>query len=658
MFDMGGERAGGVWIGRDVTKLRQVEKSLAQAERLSSLGEVVAGVAHELNNPLSGVVGYAELLRTNAEDPAQIADLVRIVDSALRCQKIVYKLLSFARKHAPEKKSQSLNDCVAKVLDLKSYHLRSSQIETVLELDPALPNTCFDFHQVDQVILNLLNNAEQACRAIRGSGTIVMRTGVEATRSMSRWRTTGPACRKACANACSTRSSRPRISVSGTGLGLSVSYGIVQEHGGTIEVHPALSGSGARFRVSIPIVEGEEISEDDSDAATNQEDNPLRGRRILVAEDEPMVLELFDRLLSREGVEVTLAHDGEEAWGELEDQEFDLVVADLCMPNVSGQEFYERVAEERPEMLHRFVFATGDLARKETLALPRGPAQPDPDQASRGRDRPPHADPGSLDPCRMRRMDDDAREEQTSTDKRADSGAPGGRNAGQFEDYPLSRQEYINVMVHFYRAEVARSTSWRQRLDATTNWAVLTTAAMLSFTASSPDHPHIILLLSSLVVFAYLIIEARRFRYFEVYRARVRMLEENFLLPVIIRKLESPMGTWREMVANDLDLPKYKTTLVEAVGFRLRRNYSFIFVILLGGWFVKLSMHPEFVTSPAEFWNRMAVGPFPPSVVALLRPGVLRVVDPGDVVGPPRPWRITRGRDRRPREANLEQWKC
>jgi len=372
LSDTSGERAGGVWIGRDVTKLRQVEKSLAQAERLSSLGEVVAGVAHELNNPLSGVLGYAELLRTNAEDPAQIADLARIVDSALRCQKIVYKLLSFARKHAPEKKYQSLNDCVAKVLDLKSYHLRSSQIETKLELDPALPNTSFDFHQVDQVILNLLNNAEQASRSIRGSGTIVMRTGVAGQAVYVEVEDDGPGVPEAVRERVFDPFFTTKDIGEGTGLGLSVSYGIVQEHGGTIEARPARSGSGACFRVSIPIVDGAEMPNDDSGGGADRKDQPLRGRRILVAEDEPMVLELFDRLLSREGVEVTLAHDGEEAWAELNAQDFDLVVADLCMPNVSGQEFYERVAEERPELLCRFVFATGDLARKETLAFLEG----------------------------------------------------------------------------------------------------------------------------------------------------------------------------------------------------------------------------------------------------------------------------------------------
>ena len=194
---------------------------------------------------------------------------------------------------------------------------------------------------------------------------------------------------------------------------------------------------------------------------------------------------------------------------------------------------------------------------------------------------------------------------------------PTGPATARFEDYPLSRQEYISVMVHFYRGEVHRSTAWRARLDTTTNWAVLTTAAMLSFTFAARDEgTHIILLLTSLIILAYLSIEARRYRYFEVYRARVRMLEENFLIPVITRQLESPMGSWREMVAMDLDLPKYKTTFLEAMGFRLRRNYMFIFIIILGGWLVKLTIGTSFVSSWGEFWNRMAVGPFPSWFVA------------------------------------------
>jgi len=185
-----------------------------------------------------------------------------------------------------------------------------------------------------------------------------------------------------------------------------------------------------------------------------------------------------------------------------------------------------------------------------------------------------------------------------------------------FEDYPLTRQEYISVMVHFYRVEVHRSTSWRQRVDATTNWAVVTMAGMLSFSFASPANPHILLLLSNLVIVSYLIIEARRYRYFEVYRARVRMLEENFLIPVVTRQLESPMITWREMVAMDLDLPKYKTTMLEAVGFRLRRNYMAIFLIILGGWLVKVAVHPPAYTLH-QFWDNIAVEMIPAWAVAV-----------------------------------------
>ncbi len=170
-------------------------------------------------------------------------------------------------------------------------------------------------------------------------------------------------------------------------------------------------------------------------------------------------------------------------------------------------------------------------------------------------------------------------------------------------------------MVHFYRAEVARSTSWRERLDATTNWAVLTSAGMLSFTFASTGHSHVLLLLSNLIIVAFLLIEARRYRYFEVYRARVRMLEENFLLPIITRQLDSPMTSWNEQVARDLDRPKYKTAFYRAVGFRLRRNYAFIFIILLGGWLVKLAMHPTYAKSLVEIYYRTAVGSIPPSIV-------------------------------------------
>ena len=366
--DADGAVAGRVWIARDVTRLRHAERSLQQAERLSSLGEVVAGVAHELNNPLSGVVGYAELLRMHAADREQVRDLDRIVESALRCQRIVLKLLSFARRHPPEKKSHDLNECVRKVLDLKSYHLRSSRIATRLELDPQLPRTSFDFHQIEQVILNLLNNAEQAVGPMRGAGSIVLRTGSSAGDVFVEVRDSGPGVPHAIRERIFDPFFTTKELGQGTGLGLAVSYGIVKEHGGRIDVGDAREG-GARFTVTLPIVAApaEPAQADPGRAAARP--NRLQGRSILVVEDEPLVLDLFSRVLEDAGASVTLARDGQEALEKLASAEYDLIVADLRMPNLDGRELYERIAEERPELLRRFVFSTGDLVREDTVAF-------------------------------------------------------------------------------------------------------------------------------------------------------------------------------------------------------------------------------------------------------------------------------------------------
>jgi CheY-like chemotaxis protein len=154
----------------------------------------------------------------------------------------------------------------------------------------------------------------------------------------------------------------------GTGLGLSVSYGILREHEGSIELAPAREGRGANFVVKLPLLAppaDAAVVEAPPEPRANE--NPLRGRRVLVAEDEPLVRELFARLLEESGATVTHAADGQEAWEALAATDFDLVVADLRMPNLSGIELYARVAEERPELMRRFVFATGDLMREETI---------------------------------------------------------------------------------------------------------------------------------------------------------------------------------------------------------------------------------------------------------------------------------------------------
>lgn len=180
-----------------------------------------------------------------------------------------------------------------------------------------------------------------------------------------------------------------------------------------------------------------------------------------------------------------------------------------------------------------------------------------------------------------------------------------------FESTPLTRSEYISAMVHFYRGEVSRSNVWRQRLDQTTNWAVVTTAAIITFTFAATERTHVLLLLSSFVTLGFLWIEARRFRYFSVYRARVRMLEENFLLPIVTRNLISPKPDWREFVAMDLDVPKFKITPVESLALRVRYNYYWLFTAQAAAWLLKTWMHPDPALTLREWYGHMGVGTVP-----------------------------------------------
>ena len=186
-----------------------------------------------------------------------------------------------------------------------------------------------------------------------------------------------------------------------------------------------------------------------------------------------------------------------------------------------------------------------------------------------------------------------------------------------FEEVPLTRSEYITSLVHFYRGEMARANTWRTRLDTTTNWAVVTTGGMLSFAFSQPEQSAVTLLLGNVLVAIFLEIEARRFRYFDVWRSRIRMIEENFFLPIIRRELASPRTDWRHFVSEDLDHPTFKVTLVEAIGMRLRRNYLGIFAVILIAWVAKLNLHPQPARDLSEIVERLSVGLVPGWAIAL-----------------------------------------
>jgi uncharacterized membrane protein len=189
--------------------------------------------------------------------------------------------------------------------------------------------------------------------------------------------------------------------------------------------------------------------------------------------------------------------------------------------------------------------------------------------------------------------------------------------APQVERRAVTPVEFATVMVHFYRGEIARANIWRQRLDATFNWAVLTTGTTLSFAFGTRTAPHVVILFNSLLVAVFLFIEARRYRYYELWSSRVRVIETDYLAPVLSpeHRAETPFGAWSDHLAEDLLRPHFTVGLWEAVGRRLRRNYIWIFVLLALSWVAKIAIHPSPVRNLDEFLDRAAIGKLSGSIV-------------------------------------------
>jgi len=177
---------------------------------------------------------------------------------------------------------------------------------------------------------------------------------------------------------------------------------------------------------------------------------------------------------------------------------------------------------------------------------------------------------------------------------------------------PLFEQGYINAMSHFYRGELGRIMVWRQRLDTTTNWAITSTTTIFTVAFTVRDVPHIIFFFNIAMVAVLLWIEARRYRFYDAFRARVRMLEAHFLVPMVMQNKEMLQGNWKKMMCEDLILPSFKISAFEAVARRVKRNYSFIFILILVAWTTKILLHSrEQIDSFSAFYQAMAVSHIP-----------------------------------------------
>jgi two-component system, cell cycle sensor histidine kinase and response regulator CckA len=359
-----GDQPHALTIYNDASESIEREQQLRRAERLSSLGTLVGGVAHELNNPLNAIINFAALLLTEVRSQEERQDLETIVREGERAAKIVANLRLVARQAEIEqapKERVDVNDVVSHVLKLRAYSLANSNIRVESVLEPDLPPIWGDRGQMEQVVLNLVVNGEQAMAASRGEGTLRVLTSIGPLGVRIEVSDDGPGIPSTQVDRIFDPFWTTKAPGEGTGLGLSLVHNIVAESGGSVDVR-SVEGHGASFIVDMPTppngLDPDPVGAHISDAHDHLPVDPIR---ILVVEDEAAVRQSIVRYLARLGHTVDDASDGSEALRLLGDRApYDLILSDLRMPGLSGEQFLERLKKTGAGMEERILFMTGD----------------------------------------------------------------------------------------------------------------------------------------------------------------------------------------------------------------------------------------------------------------------------------------------------------
>jgi two-component system, cell cycle sensor histidine kinase and response regulator CckA len=363
-------------IAEDITDRGRQEEMLRRSERMASLGHTLAGVAHELNNPLAAISGFAQLMLRGREWPEddRVA-LQTIAHEAVRAGKIVKDLLTFSRRQEAAQRHQrvNLNHVVRYIFDAQRYAMETRGIRSAVTLEPSLAPVLADAAQMEQVVLNLVVNARQALEAaadtpaaagaasVASPARVTARTMQQGDDVVLEIADNGPGIAPGDLSRIWDPFWTTKGEGEGTGLGLSVVHGIVTAHGGTIAVDSSL-GLGTRFTIRLPAAPAADevdIVADGADASLEEHlaERPLD---ILLVDDEEAILSFLRRYLASRGHAVMTAHDGEQALRIAEHSSFDVVVCDLRMPGMSGAEVIRRLRQFPGLAQTRYVLSTGD----------------------------------------------------------------------------------------------------------------------------------------------------------------------------------------------------------------------------------------------------------------------------------------------------------
>ena len=362
IYDARAQVAGRIILFHDTTEFKRQEAKLREAARLVSIGELAAGVAHEINSPLTVIAGTSEMLQDEDLPPAVEARLRTIESHANRAGKIVRNLLSFARRQEPKKEYVDVIPILKQAIELKSHDFLLNNIRVTRRWPAEIPSTLLDSHQLTQVMVNIFTNAEQAMVEAHGGGELVI--SVDQQKDKIRISVSDDGLGILPEN-------MPKIFDpffttkdvgEGTGLGLSTCYGILRQHDGQI-IAESVPGNGATFHIELPILSSNGGLESTAPATVSRQTGSLN---VLVVDDEPDILELISDALSSEWCTVDSPERGKEALELMRTVEYDCIILDLKMPDMSGQQLYQLIEESGTDMARKVIFMTGDLLSPDT----------------------------------------------------------------------------------------------------------------------------------------------------------------------------------------------------------------------------------------------------------------------------------------------------
>jgi PAS domain S-box-containing protein len=370
LFDAEQKISGVVSSVRDITEAKSFEQQLLQKEKFASMGQMMAGAAHELNNPLTAILGVSDLLRERATDDASRRQIEIVLQQARRAAAIVQNLLVLAVPSGQKRGKVKADEIVRKVVDSHQKSLQQRNIRVDVVIAEPLPEVEGDPRLLAQVFTNILLNAEQAVSATRDSGTVKISLSHADDNLIVVFADDGPGIPREIVDKIYDPFFTTKRPGGGSGLGLTICLGVIKDHGGRIEVESPQAG-GATFRIVLPAVEKrlpEPALASGVGRAATAAPSALRGRKLLIVDDEESIREIVQEGLLARGSIVESAGSSEEALSLLAANTYEVVLCDFNLPGLNGEQLFERLRAQAGISTPRFIFMTGDLLEPSTIA--------------------------------------------------------------------------------------------------------------------------------------------------------------------------------------------------------------------------------------------------------------------------------------------------